>query len=266
MRRVWVVGFGFSCLLHLCILLAIFYRPTSLESGGVGAQEGEFKGIMLVSNLPIGELKEVSIEQIKSEKNEEEFDETSDEELFSDIDEDLASLYETSSQINLKKNQKTAQNDKIKKEKKLKKEKKPLSSFNSDTNSKSKDNAQSAPLPGDSATVQNGTYGTGANQKASYQSALMAHLNRYKSYPNEALIRGEEGVVMVKVTIDKFGNVLSKSIKKGSKFSALDSATLELFLKASPLPKPPNEFLNASGMLTFSLPISYNIQEYYKNR
>ncbi|WP_066557432.1 energy transducer TonB [Croceicoccus bisphenolivorans] len=90
---------------------------------------------------------------------------------------------------------------------------------------------------------------------ADYYSLLMAHLQRKKRYPSEAKQARQQGVVTVRFTIDRSGNVTASSIKQSSGHTLLDRATLDLMQRVSPLPPIPREMQRES--LTIALPIDY---------
>ncbi|MBS7670242.1 energy transducer TonB family protein [Croceicoccus gelatinilyticus] len=90
---------------------------------------------------------------------------------------------------------------------------------------------------------------------ADYYRLLMAHLQRKKKYPSEAKKAGQQGVVTVRFTIDRSGNVTTSAIKNSSGHDLLDTATLDLMQRVSPLPPIPKEMGRES--LTIALPIDY---------
>lgn len=79
--------------------------------------------------------------------------------------------------------------------------------------------------------------------KQSWQSQLLRHLARYKRYPEHARRRGIEGTSQVRFSLDGQGRVLSVALAKSSGNAAIDSATLAMIRRASPVPKPPAELL-----------------------
>jgi protein TonB len=91
-----------------------------------------------------------------------------------------------------------------------------------------------------------------------YFSLVSAHLNRHKSYPPEAKRAREEGVVTVRFTIDRDGNVSGAAIRRSSGHDLLDAATLDLLRRVAPLPKMPPTMLRDS--VTISLPIEYALK------
>jgi protein TonB len=88
---------------------------------------------------------------------------------------------------------------------------------------------------------------------ASWQRQLMAHLERHKRFPPEA--HGAHGIATLAFSIDRNGRLLASRIVGSSGSPVLDSATLEMIRRASPLPPPPTGM--SDGQLSFTLPIRY---------
>jgi len=75
--------------------------------------------------------------------------------------------------------------------------------------------------------------------KARWQSLLLAHLEKFKRYPQNARERGDRGNAYLQFEIDDEGKVLNANIVRSSGFAALDRATLDMISRASPVPRPP---------------------------
>ena len=88
---------------------------------------------------------------------------------------------------------------------------------------------------------------------ASWQQALVARLDRFKSYPSQA--NGAEGVVTVSFRIDRKGKVVTSQVAKSSGSSVLDAAALALIKRASPFPPPPAELRDDD--LSIVVPVRY---------
>lgn len=74
-----------------------------------------------------------------------------------------------------------------------------------------------------------------------WHSAVVAHLERRKRYPRQALVMRREGVPQVRFTLDRQGKVLEAALEKPSGETLLDREALALIRRAEPLPKPPPE-------------------------
>jgi protein TonB len=93
---------------------------------------------------------------------------------------------------------------------------------------------------------------------ARWESALAAHLERFKRYPQEARARGEQGTATVAFTIDHDGRLVSSRIVQSSGFARLDQETLAMLARAQPMPKPPDSALDSE--LSFVVPVRFNIR------
>lgn len=244
MKSSVIFGFVLSLILHTLVLMfSLFSFYTQEKSSGVDFKQGaEFTSIMMVSELPIGELKEVSIDQKKS--NSQDKNKKQDERIsFNSQDKNAV----------LKVQKKIEKQDENQAQKEI---------ANASENSKFKNESLSAPLQSNEDKTQTIVSGNAKEQVKSYQALLMAHLTKFKKYPQEAIMQKQEGVVRIRVSIDESGNVLSKELKKSCPYAALNDEALSLFKRASPLPKPPKEMLKNGDKISFVMPIDYNIKDY----
>ncbi|EAL0621562.1 energy transducer TonB [Campylobacter jejuni] len=244
MKSSVIFGFVLSLILHTLVLMFfLFSFYTQEKSSGVDFKQGaEFTSIMMVSELPIGELKEVSIDQKKS--NSQDKNKKQDERI---------SLNSQDKNAVLKVQKKIEKQDENQAQKEI---------ANASENSKFKNESLSAPLQSNEDKTQTIVSGNAKEQVKSYQALLMAHLTKFKKYPQEAIMQKQEGVVRIRVSIDESGNVLSKELKKSCPYAALNDEVLSLFKRASPLPKPPKEMLKNGDKISFVMPIDYNIKDY----
>ncbi|EAB5360886.1 energy transducer TonB [Campylobacter jejuni] len=244
MKSSVIFGFVLSLILHALVLMFfLFSFYTQEKSSGVDFKQGaEFTSIMMVSEFPIGELKEVSIDQKKS--NSQDKNKKQDERIsFNSQDKNAV----------LKVQKKIEKQDENQAQKEI---------ANASENSKFKNESLSAPLQSNEDKTQTIVSGNAKEQVKSYQALLMAHLTKFKKYPQEAIMQKQEGVVRIRVSIDESGNVLSKELKKSCPYAALNDEALSLFKRASPLPKPPKEMLKNGDKISFVMPIDYNIKDY----
>ncbi|MCK6659843.1 energy transducer TonB family protein [Campylobacter coli] len=244
MKSGMIFGLVSSLILHALVLMFfLFSFYTQEKSSGVDFKQGvEFTSIMMVSELPIGELKEVSIDQKKS--NSQDRNKKQDEKM---------SLNSQDKNAVLKAQKKIEKQDENQAQKEI---------ANASENSKFKNESLSAPLQSNEDKTQTIVSGNAKEQIKSYQALLMAHLAKFKKYPQEAIMQKQEGVVRIRVSIDESGNVLSKELKKSCPYAVLNDEVLSLFKRASPLPKPPKEMLKDGEKISFVMPIDYNIKDY----
>lgn len=76
---------------------------------------------------------------------------------------------------------------------------------------------------------------------ASWQSLVLGRLNAVKAYPASARARRQQGVVMIRFTLDRQGKVLEIALAQSSGFALLDREAIALPKRASPLPPPPDD-------------------------
>ncbi|EAH8373875.1 energy transducer TonB [Campylobacter coli] len=244
MKSGMIFGLVSSLILHALVLMFfLFSFYTQEKSSGVDFKQGvKFTSIMMVSEFPIGELKEVSIDQKKS--NSQDKNKKQDERIsFNSQDKNAV----------LKVQKKIEKQDENQAQKEI---------ANASENSKFKNESLSAPLQSNEDKTQTIVSGNAKEQVKSYQALLMAHLTKFKKYPQEAIMQKQEGVVRIRVSIDESGNVLSKELKKSCPYAVLNDEVLSLFKRASPLPKPPKEMLKNGNKISFVMPIDYNIKDY----
>ena len=89
--------------------------------------------------------------------------------------------------------------------------------------------------------------------KVQWEAELLAHLERFKRYPQNARDRGDRGVAYLRFEIDSNGKVLSASVIRSAGFSDLDNATLDMINRASPVPRPPE-----GSKLRFTVPVVFS--------
>lgn len=90
-----------------------------------------------------------------------------------------------------------------------------------------------------------------------YIAALMRHLKRYKHYPALMKKNHIEGKPVIRFSINKSGQVTNVEVKRRSQSAELDQTAMDVFRRASPLPKIPSELERET--LTMSLPIEYSL-------
>lgn len=93
---------------------------------------------------------------------------------------------------------------------------------------------------------------------ANWQSRLLARLERYKRYPDEAQSRGEHGIARLAFSVDRRGGVHGVRILRSSGSALLDRAAVALPRRAAPLPPPPAGL--GGRRIPIVVPIRYSIR------
>jgi len=104
-----------------------------------------------------------------------------------------------------------------------------------------------------STTLDQGTGQSRQRARVTWQKELLVHLDKFKRYPADRSQRSAE--ILITMTLDRMGRVLSASVTKGSGDEAFDHAAVAMVERASPVPPPPP--LIADEGLDFSLPVIF---------
>jgi protein TonB len=98
----------------------------------------------------------------------------------------------------------------------------------------------------------------GAALISSYQALVLAHLSRFRTYPEEARSRGITGMPAVRFALAPDGRVLSASLARRSGATILDEAALTMVRSASPFPPFPAGLKHS--LLEFAAPVRFDLR------
>jgi len=94
-------------------------------------------------------------------------------------------------------------------------------------------------------------------QRASWFAELGAHFEKHKRNP--PLQKFKNAKVIVNVTFDRLGHVVSSSIAESSGDAAYDQAALDMLRRSDPVPQPPP--LIADEGLSYQLPVVFRLNK-----
>jgi periplasmic protein TonB len=97
----------------------------------------------------------------------------------------------------------------------------------------------------------------GTAEIASYRSRVLAHLARFKQYPDWARDQGVTGRASVAFSITRNGQVTAVSLAGSSGSSLLDQATLAMVRRAAPFPAMPD---GGPNTMSFNAGIRYDLR------
>ncbi len=87
---------------------------------------------------------------------------------------------------------------------------------------------------------------------------IIAHLQKYRVYPDSARSAGITGVATVRFTLGASGNVIGVALAGSSGKPVLDQAALAMVQRASPFPPIPSSL--GVGSMSFAAPVRFNIR------
>ncbi len=93
--------------------------------------------------------------------------------------------------------------------------------------------------------------------KRSYESQLLAWLERHKKYPNIARRRSQQGTVVLVFTINAEGKLLSHKIIQASAHPVLNSAVVKMIKTASPMPPIPETLRRNQVRFSYTIPVHF---------
>ena len=99
--------------------------------------------------------------------------------------------------------------------------------------------------------------GKPARDTRSYLGQIAAWIDANKTYPIAAKKAKEEGVVLIRFSIDRNGNLLAHSVQRSSGHVHLDQAALTTLAHAAPFPPIP-QFIE-KDTLSIAVPIDYSL-------
>lgn len=93
---------------------------------------------------------------------------------------------------------------------------------------------------------------------SAWKSRLLAHLERFKLYPETAKGRHEDGVCLLSFTLDRDGRVLDFFVVHSSGSNELDAAAQAMIERASPLPAIPEDIPGQTAQLV--VPVRFTVR------
>lgn len=92
-----------------------------------------------------------------------------------------------------------------------------------------------------------------------YEQLLSSWIQRHKIYPDEAKALKLEGEPIIRIRIDRQGNVRYSSLEKLADHRLLNIAAMEMIKRANPVPAVPANY-PGGNVLEFLIPVSYKLR------
>lgn len=107
------------------------------------------------------------------------------------------------------------------------------------------------------AAAQDASSGAHGDETPVFEAALLAHIERFRRYPEDARRTQQQGVVMVGFAMGRKGDLLDLWVDRSSGFAALDAEAVSTLRRAQPLPLIPK---GLPDELQVVLPVSFALR------
>jgi protein TonB len=113
--------------------------------------------------------------------------------------------------------------------------------------------------PGAAAVVERPPVGgLDADLLEKYRLALIDAARRYRRYPPQAIDRGWQGRVEIRLVIDANGTIINAVIKTSSRYAVLDDQALDMVKKGKSLARIPPAL--SGREFTIDVPVIFELQ------
>ena len=92
-----------------------------------------------------------------------------------------------------------------------------------------------------------------------YEQLISLWIEKFKLYPDEARAQGMEGETIVRLRIDRRGNIRYYVLERSTGFPLLDRAAIDMVRRSNPVPAVPNDYPEGDE-LEFLIPVTFRLQ------
>ena len=107
-------------------------------------------------------------------------------------------------------------------------------------------------ISGDHATL---------SPEVAYARVISQAVVQFQQYPKQALAERQQGTVVVRFRIDRYGNLIYVANVQRTPYPMLNKAALDAVNRASPLPPVPANYPNKSEFLEFMVPVRFVLED-----
>jgi protein TonB len=98
-----------------------------------------------------------------------------------------------------------------------------------------------------------------AEMVSRYEQLISMWIQKFKVYPEEARRKGMQGETVVRIRIDRQGNIRYQILERTTGHQPLDRAAIDMIRRANPVPAVPNDY-PAGDLFEFLVPVSFHLQ------
>lgn len=92
-----------------------------------------------------------------------------------------------------------------------------------------------------------------------YSQLVSDWIKKFQKYPMEAREKGLEGEGVVRIRIDRRGNIIYRILDRSTGSPILDKAAIEMVTRANPVPAVPNDYPH-DDLIEFLIPVNFKLQ------
>jgi TonB family protein len=92
-----------------------------------------------------------------------------------------------------------------------------------------------------------------------YEQLISLWIEKFKQYPLEARSAGMQGETVVRIRIDRKGNIRYYILERSTGHQLLDRAAIDMVRRANPVPAVPNDYPKGD-LIEFLIPVNFHLQ------
>jgi len=98
-----------------------------------------------------------------------------------------------------------------------------------------------------------------AEMMSRYEQLISLWIEKFKLYPADARAQGMQGETVVRIRIDRQGNIRYYILERSTGFQPLDAAAIDMVKRANPVPAVPNDYPKGD-LIEFLIPVNFHLQ------
>ena len=91
-----------------------------------------------------------------------------------------------------------------------------------------------------------------------YTQMISLWIQKFKLYPEEARAKGLKGSTVVRIRIDRRGNIRYQALERSTGIEILDRSAIDMIRRANPVPAVPNDY-PPGDTFEFLIPVNFNL-------
>ncbi len=97
-----------------------------------------------------------------------------------------------------------------------------------------------------------------AEMVSRYTQLISLWIQKFKQYPEEARANGIQGMTVVRIRIDRRGNIRYQALERSTGSKILDRAAVEMIRRANPVPAVPDDY-PPGEISEFLIPVNFSL-------